>query len=169
MVYLLMRALVVLAGAAASPPPPTSASAFLVADSTEYWAFVDLLASAWTPLATSGAYDPSRAEALDARRLLSLVSADGITFSDASTDSTWHESQTDLASELGAGSGPGYAMLLHLGYIRALPYAQYSALTITEEHDTIEVRMSEWYDLSLRREEGHLRVARIAYLQTEAE
>jgi len=148
----------------AQAPPDTQQP-----DSSAYWAFVDLLASAWTPLAVNGSYDPQRAVRWDDRRLLELVSAHGITFYDATRDSTWESPYAELAAGLKARAGREFALLLHLGYMRAQPTSQYSRLTITDHADTVLVRVGGWYEVSLVREGAILKTVRVAYLNTELE
>jgi hypothetical protein len=100
---------------------------------------------------------------------MSHVASAGITFYDVNSDSTWHVSCRALNSELRARRGPSYAMLLHLGYIRAQPYAQYSSLRAAAKADTTVVHVATWYEVSLVLQAGQLKVVKVAYLKLEGE
>jgi hypothetical protein len=158
----------------AAPSPATGPQLFLdqapsTPDSVRVTAFLDLLATAWTPLTEQGGYDPTRAGSWDVPRVASFFAPGGVTFHDVNGDTTWHVDARVLRHQLDQRRGPAFDMLLHLGYIYDLRYPQYARLSFKRQHDGVvtTVGTAGWYRVTFVRHGGLLRVARVEYLEVE--
>jgi hypothetical protein len=127
-------------------------------DSTQYWVFLDHLASVWTPAAMNSGYEPAAAQPFEVPVLVALVADSGLTFRDYQGP-PWHLSKTALSEELVSREGTGFDMLLHVGYMRASP--GYGDLRIVAVAGGVLVHVGGWYDLLLVPDGQTYRVASV--------
>jgi hypothetical protein len=165
---LLLSASVVIPGSAGRPASLAD-QAVARQDSVRVTAFLTLLASAWTPLAEEGGYDPRRARPWDVRKLAPFFAPSGVTFFDVNGDTTWHVDAQALRRELNQRRGAAFDMLLHLGYIYDLRRPEYAALSFKHDHGRLvaTVGTSAWYRVTFVSDGGVLRVAKVEYLERE--
>jgi hypothetical protein len=163
--------------ASSVPPDAAKSRAWLVQqgvsmqDSVRATAFLALLATAWTPLAEQGGYDPRRAGPWEVSKLVSFLASGGVTFFDVNGDTTWKVDSHALRQQLDQRRGPAFDMLLHLGYIYDLRRPQYAALSFAYDRGLLitNVGTSAWYRLTFLREGGSLRISKVEYLEYEGE
>jgi len=128
--------------------------------------FLDYLKPAKQP--RSG-FDISIAPQWDLDRLMSFISDKGLTMSDVNQAAAKVQqlSPKQIRSAVAARKGQPFQMLVHLGYIYAQPYKQYSELRFEPRLTGVVVHMASWYRMTFDLPDGQPKLARLDYLMRE--
>ena len=116
-----------------------------------------------------GAFDETLGGDWRVEELLSYISRSGLTLFDINDKRTRRYTNAQLRSLLSRKGNKASGMFIHLGYIYAQPYPQYSTLSYEPQANGVIVRMSGWYHLTFKREDGALKLAKLEYMQVEGD
>lgn len=115
------------------------------------------------------AFDAARGGRWRVDELLKYISLDGLTIFDINTRRTRRYTLAQLRRDLSSKSSDVKTKFIHLGYIYANPYPQYSTLSYEPQANGLIVKMSGWYRLTFRREGDTLKLAKLEYLTLEGD
>ncbi len=104
-----------------------------------------------------------------AEELLSFVSRNGVTLYDINDKRTRRLTRMQLQRALSQRGNKTFTSFVHLGYIYAQPYPQYSTLMYEPRKNSVVVNVASWYRLTFIREDGTLKLNRLEYLMMEGE
>lgn len=109
--------------------------------------------------------------ASDVARIVSLVSARGVVVVDANEYGgkarLW--SKAKLRGDLARTGSSAFDSFAYAGYIFAQPYVQYSKLRALPLRDGVVIEMAWGHRFTWAREQGHLQLRKLEYLQIEGE
>jgi hypothetical protein len=115
-----------------------------------------------------GGFDLSVAPPWDVERLMSYMSEKGLAVSDVNRGGKLQRlSAKEVRSSVMARKGQTFQMLVHLGYIYAQPYKQYSELKFEPQAGGVVVHMAQWYRLTFDLPAGQTKLTRLDYLTRE--
>ena len=153
------------AAGADAPPAPTDSGAAadsLEADEATVTAFLDALARGAPP--ASSPFDLMAAHFTNIDSLTPYISDSGFVRYDINGDTTEHVTVAHLRSQIRSKSGRAYESFAHLGYMYSQPNAEDSKLAFTRSPGLVVVNVGKWYRLTFHRERGHLKLARLEFL-----
>lgn len=120
--------------------------------------------------AVLGAFDENLGGRWQVKELLNYVSRSGLTIFDINDKRTRRYTNAQLRGLLSRKGSKASTMFSHLGYIYAQPYPQYSTLSYEPQaNGGVVLRMSGWYRLTFKREDGALKLTKLEYIQVEGE
>jgi hypothetical protein len=116
-----------------------------------------------------GAFDETLGGHWQVDELLSYISRGGLTIFDINDKRTRRYAIAELRRLLSSKGNKASKTFIHLGYIYAQPYPQYSTLQYEAQSNGVVVNMSGWYRLTFTREEGALKLTKLEYIQVEGD
>lgn len=119
---------------------------------------------------TSSGFDAARGGRWQVDRVMSFVSKNGVTISDVNTRGTHRYTSTELRRALANKRNAAAIKFIHLGFIYANAYQQYSTLNYSRgKGNAVVVNMSGWYRLTFTTEQGALKLTKLEYLMVEGD
>jgi hypothetical protein len=116
-----------------------------------------------------GGFSLAVAPKWDVDRLMSYLASTGLTVSDVNRGGkAGRLSAKQVRDSVTGRKGQAFQMLVHLGYIYAQPYKQYSELAFEPQSDGVVVHVADWYRLTFARQAGSLNLGGLDYLMREA-
>jgi hypothetical protein len=116
-----------------------------------------------------GAFDETLGGHWRVEDLLAYISQSGLTLFDINDNRTRRYTKAQLRSLLSRKGNKASTMFIHLGYIYAQPYPQYSTLSYEAQANGVVIRMSGWYRLTFKREDGALKLTKLEYIQVQGD
>lgn len=116
-----------------------------------------------------GAFDETVGGNWQVDELLSYISKGGLTTFDINDKRTRRYSIAELRRLLSSKSNKASTTFIHLGYIYAQPYPQYSTLKYEPQANGVVINISGWYRLTFTREDGALKLTKLEYIQVEGD
>ncbi|HEX8775250.1 MAG TPA: hypothetical protein VF735_16875 [Pyrinomonadaceae bacterium] len=116
-----------------------------------------------------GAFDENLGGHWRVDELLSYISKNVLTVFNINDKRTQRYSMAELRRLLSSKNNKASKSFIHLGYIYAQPYPQYSTLKYEPRANGVVLNMSGWYRLTFKREDGALKLTKLEYLQVEGD
>ncbi len=107
----------------------------------------------------------------DVKRLMSFISARGVVVVDVNENGgkPLVLSRARLERDLKRTGSSAFDSFAYVGYIFAMPYAQYSQLTSTPTRNGVVIEMPSGHRLTWEREGGRLQLRNLEYLRLEGD
>jgi hypothetical protein len=115
-----------------------------------------------------GEFKPEAAPRWSRTIIDSIISDNGINFSDVNEDSSTLLSKNVILASLAQRKGMAFKTFSHISHIYSIPYKQYSELSFAKDTQArFIVNIANWYTLTFIREKGRLKLCEINYRQLE--